>query len=304
MSWDGSSRPVSPRATIPDDRGVQRFFCLRFDVDTELCLREGTPQLRALARATNAKFTFFVNPGRAIHRGQSLTAALQRRRAENSGARFRPYEKLGRTEWLRLLAENPNALPRQGSEVKRLLDDGHDIGLHGGRNHASWQRNAHLWPVSRLADEIEFGLERLSRILPTRPTLFASPGWNSPPVLGKLLAARGFRLLADDHGRHGVPTTLNGWSEMLSAPTALSGEPGGVGFIEHHRARGWQDERLLAELSGVLAAGHPFICLYDHPFYAGRMEKALLEKIIRLAQSRHYTITTMTEAARSLCPEW
>ena len=102
---------------------VQRFLCLRFDVDTELCLREGTPRLRALARATGTQFTFFVNPGRAIDRGQSILRAFRRARTEDSGAQFRPYEKLGRKEWLRLLAEQPKRTyrathPRSGGYSK------------------------------------------------------------------------------------------------------------------------------------------------------------------------------------------
>lgn len=281
---------------------MQRYFCLRFDVDTDVCLRTGMPNLLQLGRQTESRFTFFVTSGRAIARRLALARPFNAGVGDRHAipkARLGAQDKLGRLELLRLLATNPRLLPRRGAIVRAALTDGHEIGLHGGRNHGLWQHRAHTWPTARLARELDHGTAALRAVTGERPRAFASPGWNSPPALPEVLAERGFDLLADEHGHPGDPYRL-GDSDLIAVPTWLAGEPGGVGYLEWHRARETPTETILAEFRHCLDSGPALVCLYDHPFFAGIRELDLLERLLEVARASGRTIAPMGQAARAL----
>jgi len=281
----------------------KRFFCIRFDVDTELCLREGARNLAALSGKTHAAFTFFVNPGKAIDRS-TLPQTLLRRygaRTQHKAAHLATSRKLGRSEFLHILISNPSALPRHANILKELEAAGHEIGLHGGSNHGAWQSKAAQWTAERVAQEVDWGLERLRRAGMCDIASFASPGWNAPTALFDVLSRRGFTIVADCHGESGIPTLIKvDKTYLTSIPTALTGEPGGVGFFEHARALGRSDADILELLRGRLQGSETFICLYDHPFYAGRHELDLLEKVISLARDTGWTPTTIQDAVAQM----
>jgi peptidoglycan/xylan/chitin deacetylase (PgdA/CDA1 family) len=269
---------------------MKRIVTFRFDVDTELCLREGVPRLLDLAERVGVRFTFFVNPGRAIRRLDLFRPHW----AQSSGvaAKLPALRKLGVLELAYLVAANPSALPRHASALHHASLGGHDLGLHGGRNHAAWAREARQWSPERLAEEVGFGLSRFREAGLDRPTMFASPGWNSPEVLPKILASRGFRVLADDHGlgkRRGVPG-----DPLARIPTAICGEPGGVGYLEHVRAHGYDDVTVRRDFRGRLEAEGTYACVYDHPFYAGRHDLERLEMLIEVAMGDGWEVAPMT----------
>lgn len=279
-----------------------RYFCLRFDVDTPLCVRRGIPNLLRLAEKNQAQFTFFVTPGRSIARLATAANLLRRRRRDgghSSRSHVGTWEKLGPLELGRLLALNPRLLPQGANMLRSAAAAGHEIGLHGGHNHALWQHGAHTWSELRLAREIDYGHTMLVKAMAKTPTSFASPGWNSPPELPSLLNQRGFEILADEHGAAGTPHRIPG-TNIISSPTWLTGEPGGVGYIEWHRARGTPTETIVSEIRQYLDAGPDLVCLYDHPFFAGIRELYLLERILEAARASGRVPVPIDTAAKEL----
>jgi len=287
---------------------VRRMAVLRFDVDTELCLREGVEPLCEVAERYGVPLTFFVNPGRAIDRGLLLREALpgrSRGEEEDRATRFGSVTKLGRAETLRLLLTNPRSLPARSGMVRRILDGGHEVGLHGGHNHATWQRNARRWSRGRVAAEVAWGKCRLEAAAGRAVTSFASPGWTSPDALAEILASDGFAVIADVRDPCGVPETRQTPSGAIaSVPNTLAGEPGGVGYLENRRAAGLMDDAVLAEFDELLAEERPYLCLYDHPFYAGRHAVPLFERMLERILAREYEVVTCAQAGeRALSTE-
>lgn len=277
---------------------VNRQAVLRFDVDTELCLRAGAAPLCRIAESYGVPLTFFVNPGRAVDRPRivaDLFHARGRGRQCNRAPSLSAKRKLGYWELVRLLVTNPRVLPRQAEWVRRLFEGGHHVGLHGGRNHATWQRGAMQWSEDRVEAEVAWGKLLLEQAAGHPITSFASPGWTSPPALPDVLARNGFSIIADDHEPRSVP----GWrstkdGQLLSVPNTLAGEPGGVGYFESLRASGLDSAALLTELERVVREGHSFLCVYDHPFYVGRRELAVFEGAIEMLLAHGYTVVTPT----------
>lgn len=281
---------------------LRKTCVLRFDVDTELCLREGVKPLCKAAERCGVSLTFFINPGRAIDRGLLLSEALSgntgRRNTEHAPA-FGSVKKLGHSETLRLLIRNPRTLPAQRAMVRRLVAGGHEVGLHGGHNHATWQRNACRWDRERVARDVAWGRARLEEAAGCAVTSFASPGWTSPPELADILAAQKFSVMADARDAHAVPERLCTSSGYIaSVPNTLAGEPGGIGYLESRRAAGLTDQAVLAGLDDILVEAPPYLCMYDHPFYAGRHAIGLFERIIERILGQGYEVVSCAEAGR------
>ncbi|MFT6599716.1 MAG: peptidoglycan/xylan/chitin deacetylase (PgdA/CDA1 family) [Alloalcanivorax sp.] len=213
--------------------------------------------------------TFYVNMGRAV----DLTAALQRRlrlyRQDNQPVIKKSIvEKLGLSGYLRALFTNPKVGASYPLVLQRIVHEGHELGLHGGRNHGAWQASGLDWPVSRLKDEVVWGVQEMRKAGLPRPESFASPGWVSPLGLPLLLRELGFTVLADMHDPEcsaytGVDTPVQALN------TNLLGEPGGVGWFESMDARGIGDNEALSMALKHIDE-HSTAILYDHPCYMVR----------------------------------
>ncbi len=276
-----------------------KLFLLRFDVDTPQCLADGVPALIDLAGRHGVPMTFFVNMGRAVNRLDSLAGLVggPRRPAAAVAEKLSPRAKLGTHGFLRTALLNPRVGDGQAATLARARDAGHEIGLHGGRNHATWQRHAPGWARERVRSEVDWGLAALEREGVQRPAAFASPGWASPPGLAEVLAEKGFRILADSHDpRRPARLAASGNGPLCELNTNLAGEPGGVGFVEHCDAAGMADGAV-ADLVDARLASHDSVMVYDHPVYAGGRGAGRLEFVIRHAQAAGCRFVTVSELA-------
>jgi peptidoglycan/xylan/chitin deacetylase (PgdA/CDA1 family) len=273
---------------------LAKLFSVRFDVDTHRCVREGMPALAALGKRLDAPFTFFVNMGRAVSR----RAALARRSSPASATaeKLSARRKLGWKSWLAAATMNPEVGAGAPDVIVAARELGHEIGLHGGRNHALWQLEAPQWSAERVAAEIDAVLPQLERLLGATPPGFASPGWSTHPALPSLLAARGFRYLADLHG----PGDDAGAGVLPVVRTRLAGEPGGVAYLEHLRATGMDDAAVEQRFEEDLERAGSHAVMYDHPYFAGVHELRLVARVIEIARVRGYEVVPVETVARAV----
>ena len=122
-----------------------RICCFRFDVDTHACALRGMPRLLDLAESFGARFTFFVNTGRAFSRGISLHKKVTRLLTATREPRVSAATKLGLADALTAMVFNPPVGASAPPILRVAALDGHEIGLHGGLNHATWERGVQLW---------------------------------------------------------------------------------------------------------------------------------------------------------------
>ncbi len=282
-----------------------RRVCFRFDVDTPRCLQAGVPALRAVARRTGAPFTFFVNMGRPTSRRLVWASMVRGGRAERVPTeqpvmRLSTLRKLGLRGVVEVLVANPKVGVRGGTQIRALLDEGHEVGLHGGRNHRVWQQQAAQWPVETVHDEVAWGLDRLAQVGCVGPVGFSSPGWTRPDALASVAGALGVSHVADIHdpAREGVDVS----GPVAEVITNIVGEPGGVGYLEWMRACGADDDQVVSDLVERLRRVRSAAVVYDHPFWAGVHEPDLVERLVGVARAEGFVVCTMAalvEAARS-----
>lgn len=281
---------------------MPRHLVFRFDVDTHRCLTRGTPALRALADELDVRFTFFVNMGRAVSRRSTVLAACKRPFRNQSGEHVQhlsSLRKLGIVDTIRVVAANPKVGAAQHDELRRLRDAGHELGLHGGRNHRQWQDSANRWDQATVSAELAWGLNALGHVIDA-PVGFASPTWQQPDNFAGLARAAGIAYLADEHGHNtdGVAMTKG----IRSVATNILGEPGGVGFLEWHRARASDDQIIMRDFCSRLEQITDIAVMYDHPFWAGIDDLAMTAKLLRAAQSQGIEVVTLAQAVDAALP--
>ena len=253
-----------------------KHLCFRFDIDTHKCIRDGVPNLLKLAKYHKLKFTFFINVGQAVDRLHFFQSKIK-----HSGQKIKtlsPLAKLGLKEYLYLCLLNP-FIGKYTREIRMIYQSGHEVGLHGGKNHQAWFNNAKSWSKDRIKNEILWALNILNKIDKKPIKGFASPGWNGSSRINSVLRELGFLYVSDKHFNKPYEkiTQTEGLKEI---PTNISGEPGGVGYLEHCRALKMNDSQILEDFKDKLIARKKLTVVYDHPYFAGVKELALLGKMI------------------------
>lgn len=271
------------------------IVCLRFDVDTPRCLVEGMPALLDLAAEFDVPFTFFVNPGRAV----DWRSLIPLRSKTVTTRKLSVRRKLGTRGLLYTAARNPRLSRLSGrSVVARAVREKHEIGLHGGRNHATWMRRAHRWPLNRLAAEVEWGLSAIQEMGSGRVRSFASPGWNTSKFLPQVLSGLGIGVLADDRGDEEMCISRDAETGVIRVHTHLTGEPDGVGYFEWRAAEGDGPKDVALALSeSVGGTARAFLVVYDHPCFSGVEGLAVVREVVAGCRQQGCEFRTITEVA-------
>ena len=274
-----------------------KTLCVRFDIDTPTCLREGVPPLLELNERLGFKSSYFLSVGRAISRLGTLRRMAGRKGARTErAAGLSARRKLGTAGYIRLALLNPD-IGRGAPEIVQRLSRQAELGLHGGRNHDVWQHHAHQWPRARVESEIDWALEWLAG-QEISVAGFCSPGWNEAPGLAAVLRERGFLYRADRYGP-GLTDVVEELPGFLNMPTNLVGVPGGVAYLEHKRAQGLSDAAIRTQFRQDLAVAGDHAVMYDHPYYAGMHALDLLEDLVSVAMDAGYTLVTLSDMARA-----
>ncbi len=276
-----------------------KYLCFRFDVDTHKCIRDGVPNLLKLAGYHNIKFTFFINVGRAVDRLQFLKKRINNSQKTDIKC-LSSFTKLGLKDYLIISLFNPLIGTSFTEKIKLISKYRHEIGLHGGTNHETWFNNSKFWSTEKIKKELLWAKNMLNNITPEeRLTGFASPGWNGSGKINGILNKLGFLYAADTHTDKPFEKIVKSKS-LNEIPTNISGEPGGVGYLEHCRALKMSDSQILLDFKEKLDARKKLAVVYDHPYYAGTKEIALLGKMIKLAKKMSISIIMMREMLNRL----
>lgn len=265
---------------------------LRFDVDGVKDLEEGVPSLLELLGDLKVQGVFFVNMGRLVSRWEFLVRSPAR-----SWRNLRPPDsvklglisKFGLKGAIRTFFLNPLVGAGHVAELTSVKRGGHELGLHGGMNHAVWQRRGTRMPlraISRLADpalqifQAGFG----------PPAGFASPGFCTSAAVREWLRHNGFLYSMDSWGQARKPSLRD---DPVEFPVTITG-PEGVPFLEHHSARGATARTVVGLFREALGSAD-YACLYGHPMYEGLSGKAALRAVIVEAQSAGFDVVTPSQ---------
>lgn len=275
-----------------------KYLNFRFDVDTHKCIQEGVPNLLALAKKHKVHFTYFINLGRSVDQFSVLKAKLGIHSDHETYDNLSALEKLGVKDYLIAALLNPKIESVGSSIIKRAFRAGEEIGLHGGRNHERWNQEALTWNSEKIQSEIEWGLKKFSNIHPSAQiTGFASPHWKGNRSIYKVLKRKEFTFVSDIHTNKPVQKIEN-IEGLKNVPVNIAGEPGGVGYLEWCRAKGFSDSELLFDFKKKLKKRPLFATVYDHPYYSGVKELDMLSQMIEIGKSEGYKVVSLSTISK------
>lgn len=271
-----------------------KLLTFRFDVDTHKCLLQGVPNLLDLGNKHKVKFTFFINLGRSISKYHFLKSKLKREKSDVVHHNLSAKQKLGLYDYLYASIVNPR-LVRVGRDViKRSIAEGFEVGLHGGKNHEHWNQNAETWSEEKILKELEWASAEIKKIHPKfNFKSFAAPHWKHTENVYKALKKHKFNYASDIHTNRPLEVVSKSFDTLHNVPVSISGEPGGVGYLEWCRAKGYSDKKILSDFANKLKVRRNFAVVYDHPYYSGVQELPLLESMIAVARDLDYKIVPL-----------
>ncbi len=271
----------------------QRELSIRFDIDTIPGVEKGLFNLLKLARELNVRFTFFVNMGRTF----DLKTALCGTRDDSGdstgrGVRQTPVEHLGVEGILKTILFNPNLGVEYARQIRRVLDEGHELALHGGMNHPRWQHGLSAMTTAEIRRTLDRALAVFREYFGRRPRGFASPGFNSDWRVERILSEFDFTYHADS--RRGSPR-MSDSSPIAVVPCTLMG-PAGVPIVEYLLSQQYNRSDLVRHVMSELG-NKKYACLYGHPVCEGR-HYVLLKDILQRAMEEGWLIRTHHEIVR------
>lgn len=244
---------------------------LRVDVCTYQGLRDGVPEILRILRRHRARATFFVafgpdSSGRAVF--NLLKPAFARKMFRtNAAASYGLATALYGT-----FLPAPLIGSGRPSALRRILDDGHELGVHGW-DHRRWQDDLDDYAPAKLASEFNRMCGAFEAVAGAPPSAFAAPAWRASPGLLALEERRGFAYASDARGSRPfipefggrtygvpqVPVTLPTLDECLGTMTAAD---------------------FGAEILKRSAAQAEYSCLAVHAETEGRAHRKVLEGIL------------------------
>lgn len=267
----------------------------RFDIDSHKCIRDGVPNLLKLAKKYNVAFTFFLNTGRAVSIPQSIKQLFNRSPSQEVATHLSALRKLGWKDFTQTVLCNPK-LGSYREQIRDIIESGCELGLHGGRNHATWHLNAHSWNHREVQEEIQFGLAQIKAIQPEHKVeSFASPGWTTSPIVSEVVRDLGIKNLCDTHADSASLQEIITENGLRRVPTNILSEPGGVAFFENCIARGLTEQQILNLFFEKLDSRTKLAVVYDHPYFAGVECLHLFDRAVQRALEKGYDIVPIRD---------
>jgi undecaprenyl phosphate-alpha-L-ara4FN deformylase len=193
---------------------------IKVDVDTWIGLKEGVPRLLALFRHFAVPASFFIAFG-----------------PDNSGKALRRIFKRGflhkmwRTNAVRIygvktllcgtLLPAPIIGDMAPELLRAVLDDGHELGIHG-YDHVLWQDRLQGLGEAGITNEIERAIASYVKTLKISPQSFAAPGWQATDASLAVQDRQGFLYCSDTRGVFPFLPRMQGQTfQTLQIPTTL-----------------------------------------------------------------------------------
>lgn len=267
-------------------------LALRFDVDSITCIERGIPKLEALADDFGVRFTFFVNMGYSFNHRLYLSALSKRgqRRGASGGPRsaLPVLTKLGVPAALRTILFNPRLGDRYRATFDRLAADGHELGLHGGTDHAAWQRSLETLDAPALEALFRPAFETF-RTRYDQPRGFASPGFVYNDLVLDLLDREGFEYASDMPGEEPFVPGLDAGDGRThyQVPVNVLGSSQ-VPIVEEGLARGLPHDQIVASAAAMIRERR-FALMYGHPYVEG-VHDAVLRDVLSEVRDTHQIV--------------
>lgn len=279
-----------------------KTISFRFDIDGIGDIRLGVPKLLNLSRELNVKFSFYINMGKSFNLRfflQNKGLKILNNFLKSEGLNKKGQEKLSllKKHGFRGIIETIIRNPELGIYYKetlfKVLDEGHELGLHGGIDHAMWQYNLHNLNFEQIQSLLFPAYKNFLRLF-GQPEGFCSPGFVYNKYVLELLDKFGFLYSGDMDGEIPFRPILNGKEyKHYQIPVNIKGN-NKIPLIEQLLVMDMSNQEIrdvvLCEVERRDTA-----VLYGHPSVEGAGAGEILRDIILSAIDKGYRVVRLKE---------
>lgn len=267
--------------------GTDISLALKLDVDTLRGYQEGVPRLLDLFARRGIKISAFFsfgpdNSGKAIRRifRKGFLSKMFRTKA--------PTTYGFKTLLYGTLLPAPMIVERAPQIFARAVELGHDCGVH------AWD---HVYVQDKLAkiSKVEFtelferAADLFQKISGSRPTCYASPGWQETASSCEAIDDLGLAYASDARGRSPFRPSIDGKTfKTIQLPTTLPT------MDEIYGVDGANDETIPTIWADALVRGLNVLTI--HAEMEGMSKLNVLERFLDEAEKRGAIFTTLREA--------
>lgn len=275
-------------------------ICYRFDVDTRLCARDGVPKLLDVFAKHDAVASFYTVLGREepypwVWFQQRI---LGRRPAAVLSSEPRPKRsKITKREFLRRIVRPVVFAKEQSHNLRRVIDEGHELGCHSV-GHEDWALN-----LPRLNPDREFdNMARLFKeYFDAEPNSFAAPTFRTDKRVLDALDSHGFAVAGDLQGDEPFRPVVNGHKyKHVQVPVNVMRRDT-VPLTEHYWRMGWGDEQIAKavceEIESRAEHGLPAV-VYGHPILEGGSLIGVVERVLAWCDDNDFEFVTARQLAK------
>lgn len=273
---------------LPGDDSTR--LVLKVDVDTRVGLMEGVRRLADLMGELGVRASYYVAMG-PDHSGRALKRVFRPgflRKQMHSGAAsaYGPITML-----YGLLLPGPIIAQSAPRLMNRLINEGHEVGLHGW-DHVYWHDYVRHLDPARTRRQLEQAAELFQRLTGLTPATFASPGWQINDAALLAMVEMGITHVSCTRGRAPFRPLVGGRAlPLVELPTTLPSSDEVLGLPQVTPAN------LGRHLAGLVRPGALNVFTL-HGEVEGRQMLPAFREFLRVLLDQGVSFITLLEAAQ------
>ena len=268
---------------------MQRTIGIKVDVDTYEGMRHGVPVLLDVFQRFNINASFFVPMG-PDNTGRTVKRVFTRKGFLKKAGRVGVISTYGvKTLMYGLVLPGPQIARKNMPLLKKILDQGHELGIHG-HDHVRWHDSIKHFDERETRREIDRLLTVYRIIVGEDARSFAAPGWMINPFVFKVFEEKGLVYSSDTRGSNPFYPEMDGSSyPVLQIPTTLPTLDEVIGVVSA------EEGALLDHYLGLLTDGLNIMTV--HTELEGKRWSGFLAAFIENALTRGYSFMRLIDIA-------
>jgi len=247
----------------------EKTFTLRVDLESDKGIKS-VPKLLNLLKKYKIKASFYLVMG-----GESGIFDLIKYSGGLKSASERTIKIWSLKEKIRITLFPKDFVKENIKILKRILDEGHELGLHGWK-HREWTRGLHKINIEK---RILMAKKRYSILFGKNAVSWVSPGFNTNKRVIEILKKYGINFISDFEGKE-----VRKYSGIKNVPITILGE-NKTPIIEFLVSEGKKDDEIIKDLKDEIKKKN-LASLYIHGLFEARFKLNILEDIFKFVNEK------------------
>jgi len=249
---------------------MKKNFTLRVDLESDKGIKEGLPKLLDLLKKYKIQASFYLPMG-----GESNLLDFIKYQKNITSSEERKIKIWSFLDKVRMILFPRDFVAENKNILKRILDEGHEIGLHGWK-HREWTRGLEKIDINKAISKSKTKYEK---IFGKEPISWASPSYNTNKKVRELLKKEKIKFISDFCGKKeriydglkNVPMTIQGKNKMP--------------IIEYLTSIGKNDKEIIEYLKKKMQK-QGILSFYIHDLFEARFKLNILEEIFKFLREK------------------